>query len=56
MVGWMRVQSFLTATAAPAPTPHREVLAPLPKGLAGELTRILTELIVTRKELEIHEI
>lgn len=52
----MRVQSFLTATAAPSPARHREALAPLPNGLAGELTRILTEMIVARKELETHEV
>ncbi|MCP4226729.1 MAG: hypothetical protein GY773_25595, partial [Actinomycetia bacterium] len=49
LVGWIRVQSLLTATVAPAPV--RRPAALLPKGLAGELTRILTQLIVTRKEL-----
>lgn len=50
MVGWMRVQSFLAATA-PSPPRCSELAAPLPAGLTGELTRILAELIVTRKEL-----
>ncbi len=50
MVGWMKVQSFLTAVPSPA-VRLCEQLTPLPKGLAGELTRILTELILTRKEL-----
>lgn len=49
MVGWMRVQSFLRAPVAPSPEPS-SVAAPLTKGLAGELTNILTELILTRKE------
>lgn len=50
MVGWMKVQSFLTAVPDRAAR-RCEQLTPLPKGLAGELTRILTELILTRKEL-----
>lgn len=49
LVGWMRVQSFLAVTAAPAPV--RRSHQPLPQGLAGELTRILTQLIVTHKEM-----
>ncbi len=50
MVGWMKVQSFLTAV--PSVMARRcDQLTPLPRGLAGELTRILTELILTRKEL-----
>lgn len=51
LVGWIQVQSFLTATIAPAPAPAPA--APLPKGLAGEMTRILTQLIVNRKELHL---
>lgn len=51
MVGWMQVQSFVRATHGPAPPRRREPAAPLPKGMAAELTKILTELIVTRKEL-----
>ena len=50
MVGWMKVQSFLAAAQSPAAR-RCEPLTPLPKGLAGELTRILTELILKRKEL-----
>ncbi len=50
MVGWMKVQSFLNAVPNRAAR-RCEQLTPLPKGLAGELTRILTELILTRKEL-----
>jgi hypothetical protein len=49
LVGWMQVQSFLAVTDAPAP--GRRLKAPLPQGLAGELTRILTQLIVTHKEM-----
>lgn len=49
MVGWMRVQSTLTVTVAPSPGPRPET--PLPRSVAGELTRILTQLILTRKEL-----
>lgn len=51
MVGWMGVQSFLAATAAPSPVRRSEAVAPLPKGLAGEMTRILTQWILNRKEL-----
>ena len=51
LVGWMRVQSFLAVADAPAPVPGRGFHEPLPQGLAGELTRILTQLIVTRKEM-----
>ena len=51
MVGWMRVQSFFSATVA-SPLPRRsEAVVPPPKGSAGELTRILTELILIRKDL-----
>jgi hypothetical protein len=50
LVGWIRVQAVLTATDPPAPAHHLEP-PPLSEGLAGELTRILTQLIVTRKEL-----
>ncbi len=50
MVGWMKVQSFLTTIPNPA-VRRDEQHSPLPKGVAGELTRILTELILTRKEL-----
>jgi hypothetical protein len=49
LVGWMRVQSFLTTTVDPSPA--RRLEAPLPQGLAGELSRILTQLIVTHKEM-----
>lgn len=49
MVGWMKVQSLLAAAPNP-PARHREQLTPVPKTLAGELTRILTELILTRRE------
>lgn len=49
MAGWIQVQALLTVTVAPSPA--RRLDAPLPKGLAGELTRILTQLIVNRKEL-----
>ena len=52
MVGWIRVQSALTTTAETAAAlPARRLGEPMPKGLSGELTRILTQLIVTRKEL-----
>ncbi|MCP4900716.1 MAG: hypothetical protein GY926_14985 [bacterium] len=50
MVGWMKVQALRTAVPSLA-TRRCEQLTPLPKGLAGDLTRILTELILTRKEL-----
>ena len=53
VVGWMRVQSFFSATVA-SPLPRRsEAVVPPPKGSAGELTRILTELILTRKDLHL---
>ncbi len=51
MVGWMKVQSFLSVPATPSPAPRVVAAASLPKGLMGELTNILTELILTRKEL-----
>ncbi len=54
MVGWIGVQSFLAATAVPSPVRRPEAVAPLPKGLAGELTRILAQWILNRKEFD-HE-
>ncbi len=48
MVGWMKVHSFLT-TNAPSPALSPRPVA-LPQGFAGELTKILTELILARKE------
>lgn len=51
MVGWIGVQALLTVAATPTLSAVRRLEAPLPKGMAGELTRILTQLIVTRKEL-----
>ncbi len=52
LVGWMRVQSFLATTDATlAPSPVRRLQAPVPQGLARELTQILTQLIVTHKEM-----
>ncbi len=54
MVGWMKVQSFLSAPKAPAPVPGVVAAAPLPKGLMGELTTILTELILTKRSF-MHE-
>ena len=50
MVGWMKAQSVLAAVPSPAARRCKQP-TPLPRGLAGELTRILTELILTRKEL-----
>lgn len=51
MVGWIRVQSFFATVASP-PQRRSEAAVPQPKSLAGELTRILTELLLTRKELQ----
>ena len=51
MVGWMRVQSFFCATVASRSQPRSEAVVPPPKGSAGELTRIITELLLSRKEL-----
>ncbi len=51
LVGWIRVQALLTPTVTPAPARSLQAPLLLPQGLAGELTRILTQLIVTRKEL-----
>jgi hypothetical protein len=51
MAGWITVQSFFAATAAGPPRRRTERLAPMKEGVTGELTRILTELILTRQEL-----
>ena len=51
MVGWMKVHSFLTVTDTPSPALSPRPVAPLPQGFAGELTKILTELILARKDV-----
>lgn len=50
MVGWIQLQSSLTATAPPSPVRRRQEPTPLPRNVTREMTRILTELIMTRKE------
>lgn len=51
MAGWITVQSFFAAAAAGPPRRRTERLAPMKEAVTGELTRILTELILTRQEL-----
>jgi len=51
MVGWMRVQSFFSATVVSLPKPRHEAMIPPPKDSASELVRILAGLFLTRKEL-----
>ncbi len=50
MAAWMEVYSFCHATAAPPPPRRSQGVPALPQDLNGEMARILTGIVLRRKE------